>query len=147
MSSSDVVGVLLTQHHEIQLLCDAVDRAPGPDKKRLFARLARLVSLHELGEQRIVHPAARNSSPEGDRVGVACLVEAGNIERAIQELQVLGDGDGAFDGLFTELCHAIAEHAAHEERDEFPILRRYVPASRLHMMAGAVHDVQVMAAN
>lgn len=145
MSSSDVIDVLLTQHQEIRLLCGAVDRADGPEKKRLFARLGRLVSLHELGERRIVHPAARDSSPDGDRVGVACLVEAGNIERALNELQVLADGDGAFDGLFTEWCRAIVEHAAHEERDEFPILRRYVPASRLHMMAGAVHDVQVMA--
>jgi hypothetical protein len=146
MSSPNVVDVLLDQHDEIQHLCAAIDKAGRADKHRLFAELGRLVNLHELSDRGVVHPAARNSSPDGDRVGVACMVEAGNIERAVAELLVLGSGDVAFDARFAQLRHAITEHTAHEERDEFPILRRYVTASRLHMMTGEVHDIQTMGA-
>jgi Hemerythrin HHE cation binding domain len=146
MNSPDVVDVLLDQHDKMRHLCAVIDKADGAEKVRLFARLGRLVRLHELSDRRVVHPATRNSTPEGDRVGVACMIEEGSIERGVAELLVLGVGDVAFDGKFTRLRHAIANHTAHEERDEFPILRRYVTVSRLHMMAGEVHDVQTMGA-
>jgi hypothetical protein len=144
MGSPDLVNVLLDQHDEMRRLCDAVDSARRIDKGRLFAQLSQLVLRHERTDRRIVHPAARNSTPEGDRVGVACMVEEGNIERAVAALQVLGTGHATFDDRFAELRHAIADHTAHEERDEFPILRRQVTASRLHMMASEVRDTQIM---
>lgn len=147
MNSPDVVDVLLDQHDQIRRLCAAVEAADGADKQRLLAELGRLVGRHELTDRTVVHPAARNSSPEGDRVGVACMVEEGNIERALVDLQALGTGDTAFDERFTQLRAAIVDHMAHEERDEFPILRRYVPSSRLHMMAGELHDIQIMGVN
>jgi hypothetical protein len=40
---------------------------------------------------------------------------------------------------------AILRHIEHEERDEFPVLRRYVGTQRRHMMVGELHDLQVMA--
>jgi hemerythrin HHE cation binding domain-containing protein len=146
MMSPDIVDVLLDQHDQMRHLCAAVDKADGADKVRLFARLGRPLSLHELSDRRVVHPATRNSTREGDRVGVACMVEDRNIKRGVAELLVLGVGDVAFDGRFTRLRHAIADHTAHEERDEFSILRRYVTTSRLHMMVGEVRDVQTMGA-
>jgi hypothetical protein len=39
----------------------------------------------------------------------------------------------------------LLDHGARQERDEFPLLRNYVPAQRLHMMTGAMHDVRIMA--
>jgi hypothetical protein len=51
----------------------------------------------------------------------------------------VGHGSAALSG-------ALHEHAAHQERDEFPLLRRHVSAQRLHMMASALQDVRIMAA-
>jgi hypothetical protein len=50
----------------------------------------------------------------------------------------------AFDSKVASVHQAIHVHSAHEERDEFPVLRRYVPIQRLQMMAGELHDVEVM---
>ena len=141
---SDVVDVLLAQHDRMLTLCADVERSGGADKRRLFAELDLLVNLHELGDRRIVHPAARDSTPSGDAIGLACMVEEGGIERAMAELREIGVGDATFDVKFAAVHRAITEHDAHEERDEFPLLRLYVKPQRLHMMVGQLHDMQVM---
>jgi hypothetical protein len=141
---TDVVDVLRTQHDQMRRLCGDVQRAAGADRKRLFAELDLLVNLHELGDRTIIHPAARDSTPAGDAVGVSCMVEEGDIERAIAELHALGVDDVAFDAKFASVHAAILDHDEHEERDEFPLLRLYVKPQRLHMMVGQLHDIQVM---
>jgi hypothetical protein len=141
---TDVVDVLRTQHDQMRRLCGDVQRAAGADKKRLFAELDLLVNLHELGDRTIIHPAVRDSTPAGDAIGVARMVEEGNIERALAELHALGVDDVTFDTKFAAVHAAILDHDAHEEREEFPLLRLYVKPQRLHMMVGQLHDVQVM---
>jgi Hemerythrin HHE cation binding domain len=143
---SDVVDFLIGQHDRMRGLCDEVAVAAGPERHRLFAELGQLVNAHEFGDRTVVHPAARDSTPAGDAVGVACMAEEGRIERAIDDLQDLGTGHATFEARFAALRRAVLEHNEHEERDEFPLLRLYVRPQRLHMMVGQLHDVQTMGA-
>jgi hypothetical protein len=146
MINPDVIDVLLSQHVEIHRLCAKVQEAGGAERQQLFDALARLVHLHEVGERSVAHRAVRSSNKLGDEVGRACMLEERTIDLAIDELQGLGVEHADFDAGFASLRQAIADHAAREERDEFPLLRRYVPVDRLHMMAGELHDIQLMAA-
>jgi hypothetical protein len=133
----DVVDVLLREHEEIRHQCLEVQR----DSALSFDALERLITRHEHGERIVVHPAARNCGPDGDAIGRARLVEEGAIERALTSL---GLGQPGFDERFARLHQSVLDHLAHEERDEFPLLRLFVPTQRLHMMAGQMHDIQVM---
>jgi len=144
MSGFDIVDLLRDQHDQIRQLCAGVERADGARKKQLFADLDRLVNLHELGDRRVVHPATRNTTVAGGEVGLACMVEEGDIERGLADLKDLGVEHATFDARFAVLQQAILEHNAHEERAEFPLIRLYVRAERLHTMASEVHDIQVM---
>lgn len=128
-------------------LCTDVRQADGADKRALFAELYQVVNVHELGDLAVVHPAARGNTANGDRTAVACMTEGTDIARALAELHALGVEHATFDGKFAMVHQAIHHHTAHEERDEFPLLRRYVSIQRLHMMAGELHDVQVMGTN
>jgi hypothetical protein len=128
-------------------LCTNVREADGADKKGLFAELYQLVNVHEIGDLAVVHPAARVNTANGDRTVVACMTEGADIARALAELHALGVEQVAFDSKFAVVDQAIRDHTAHEERDEFPLLRRYVSIQRLHMMAGELHDVEVMGTN
>jgi hypothetical protein len=143
----DVIHVLLHQHDEMRRLCTDVREASDIDRKRLFAELYQLVNVHELGDLAVTHPAARGNTANGDRATVACMTEGGDIARALTELLALGVEHTAFDSKFAVVDQAIRDHTAHEERDEFPLLRRYVPIQRLHMMAGELYDVGVMGTN
>ena len=143
----DVLHVLLDQHDQMRRLCIDVRQANGTDKKGLFAKLYQLVNVHEIGDLAVVHPAARRNSANGDTVAWACMTEGADIARALAELHALGVEHAAFDSKFAVVDQAIRDHTAHEEHDEFPLLRRYVSSQRLHMMAGELHDVEVMRAN
>ena len=48
------------------------------------------------------------------------------------------------DNIPVPLVAQMVDHLAHEERDEFPLLRQYVRAAHLHTMASELHDFQVM---
>ena len=144
MINPDVIDVLLTQHDEIRRVFSAVGRATGNEKQELFKALELLVYVHEEGERRVVRTAVRNSGAAGDEVGRARTLEEETIGRMVAELHDRTVEHPDFDALFATLQQAVADHNAHEERDEFPLLRRYVPVDRLHMMAGELHDVQLM---
>ena len=128
-------------------LCTDVRQASGTDRKGLFAELYQLVNVHELGDLAVVHPAARVNTANGDGTAVASMTEGADIARALAEPHALGVEHATFDSKFAIVDQAIHDHTAHEERDEFPILRRYVSIQRLHMMAGELHDVGVMGTN
>ena len=143
----DVIQVVLHQHDQMRRLCTDVRQASDTDKKGVFAELYQLVNVHEHGDLAVVHPAARGKTANGDRTAVACMTEGADIARALAELHALGVEHATFDSKFAVVDQAIHDHMAHEERDEFPILRRYVSIQRLHMMAGELHDVGVMGTN
>jgi hypothetical protein len=143
---TDVVDVLVAEHERIRQLCADVQNAEPADRRRLFAQLERLVSSHEAGDRVVVHPAVREGTPTADAVALACMAEESGIEQALGDLHEIGTGDERFDARFAALRRAILDHDAHEERDEFPLLRLYVRPQRLHMMVGQLHDIGVMAA-
>ena len=140
----DVIHAVLHDHDQMRRLCTDVRQADGADKKRLFAELYQMVNVHELGDLAVVHPAARGNTANGDRTAVACMTEGADIARALAELHALGVEHATFDSKLAMVHQAIHDHTAHEERDEFPVLRRYISIQRLHMMAGELHDVEVM---
>lgn len=146
MTFSDVIDVLLREHDEIRRLCAAVERSGGRERVRRFAELSHAVYLHELGEQRVVHPVVRNVSAAAAMIGMMRLTEESALLLSLDALDALGADDPDFDPGFAALRLAILEHLTREELDEFPILRLRVPVQRLHGMTGELNDVQLMAA-
>ncbi len=143
--ADDIVDVLLDQHRQLAQLCTRVLAATGPDKKRLFGDLAMLMHVHELGEQAVVHPVTLDHTQRGgDLVAGACTTEEDRARWAILDLQGLGVDHPSFTAKFAAFHQAVLDHTAHEERDEFPLLRRYVPTQRLHTMANELRNVQTM---
>src|SRR5256885_648913 len=99
---------------------------------------------HERGEQAVVHPVTRDHTQRGDLVTEACAAEEERARWAILDLQDLGVDHPSFTAKFAAFRQAVLDHAAHEERDELPLLRRYVPTQRLHTMANELRNVQTM---
>ncbi len=140
----DIVDVLLDQHQKLRQLCADVQSATGEDKTRLLRDLTRLVYVHEYGERAVVHPATRDRTTGGDPVGRACQAEGERTIRAIAELRELSVDHPDFGAKFAAFREAVVDSDAHEERDEWPLLRRYVPTQGLHMMAHEIRNVQAM---
>jgi hemerythrin superfamily protein len=138
----DVVDLLLTQHNEIKVLFAEVGAARGDAKRQAFQRLVRLLAVHESAEEQVVHPAARGKA--GDAVIEARLHEESEAKQVLSELYDLGVDAPEFDARFAELERAVLAHATHEEREEFPELRRSTDPDRLRRMAGAVRAAEAV---
>lgn len=144
MPENDAVDLLVHQHEEIRRLFDEVDRVRGDQRADAFSRLCRLLAVHETAEEEVVHPVARRSLPDGDRVIDARLEEENQSKRTLEALEKLGTSAEAFDALFAELRAAVLAHAEREEQEEFPELRMR-SAAQLRVMAAAIKAAEAVA--
>jgi len=141
-SDKDVVDVLVAQHEQVKELMARTAAAEGYEKQQLFAELVDLLKTHELGEQRVVHPVIRSSTEAGAATANARLGEEHRADQLIAEVQTMIANSREFDTWFEQLQHAVLDHAAHEESEEFPKLRREMSPARLRTMAEELVAVQ-----
>lgn len=144
MPENDAVDLLLRQHEEIRRLFTEVDRAKGDRRQEAFARLCRYLAVHETAEEEIVHPLARRTIRDGDRVIGARLEEENEGKRVLRALEKMGTSATGFAPLFAEFRASVLEHAEREEREEFAELRAH-GAAELRGMAAAIKAAEAMA--
>ncbi|MEU8176612.1 hemerythrin domain-containing protein [Microbispora hainanensis] len=138
----DVIDLLLAQHDQIKTMFAEVSAARGERKRELFNDLVRLLAVHESAEEQVVHPAARSKA--GDEVVEARLHEEDEAKHALSDLYDLGVDHPEFDTRLAALEKAVVDHAAHEEREEFPRLRQETSPEQLRRMAGAVRAAEAI---
>jgi hypothetical protein len=141
---NDVVDVLTSQHERLAQQFALLTTSVGDARRMLFAELVRLAHAHEVGERAVVYPVVRDTATGGATIAVACMREADHMMQAFAELKDLTVAHPAFDVKLAVLRQAFLDHKAHEERDEFPRLRQYVPRQSLYVMAAELRDVQAM---
>jgi hemerythrin superfamily protein len=134
---------LLNQHDEIKALFSTVKAARGESKREAFQQLVRLLAVHESAEEQVVHPVARERA--GDAVVDARLQEEDKAKHMLAELYDLGVDAPDFDRRLADLEQVVLAHAAHEEQEEFPYLRRATDPDKLRRMAGAVRAAEAIA--
>jgi hemerythrin superfamily protein len=141
----DVVELLLDQHNQIKALFRDLSSARGQRKRELFEDLVRLLAVHETAEEIVVHPTARTEIPGGEQVVESRLREEDEAKHALAELHDLGVDHKDFDRKLAALAESVVDHANHEEKDEFPQLRKKLSKDRLRQMAGAVRAAEATA--
>jgi hemerythrin superfamily protein len=101
--------------------------------------------VHESAEEQIVHPAARHAFNDGKNIVDSRLHEENEAKQALVALDQMGVEHPDFDQRLNALSRAVTEHAAHEEGEEFPQLRKALPPDRLRQMAGAFEAAEAVA--
>ncbi|MFG2000277.1 hemerythrin domain-containing protein [Spirillospora sp. NPDC048911] len=144
-SDDTVVGLLLRQHTEIRDLFAQVEKSSGKSRDEAFGRLRHLLAVHETAEEEIVHPFARRTIGNGERIIDARLKEEKGAKEILQELEKSGTGSDEFDALFERLHKAVESHAEQEERLEFPELAEKATPQQLKGMRAAVKAAEAVA--
>jgi hemerythrin superfamily protein len=144
MQETDAVELLIRQHEEIRRLFQEVDEKKGDHRADAFERLCRFLAVHETAEEEVVHPVARRSLDNGDKVIDARLAEENESKEMLQTLEEMGTSARGFEALFGELRRAVLEHAEHEEHEEFPELRTR-SAKELRVMSAAIKAAEAFA--
>lgn len=141
--TGDIVDILLAQHREIREHLDDVANATGEQRVEAFKALARVLHIHEQGEQHVVHPVTRDGAVAPE-VAMQRVAEEHRADLALGELGELDLDSPDFDARFTEFRAAVLAHAQHEQDEEFPLLRKTQTAERLLAMANQLRTVQSM---
>jgi len=141
----DIVDMLIAQHERIKETFAEVQAASGEGKNQLFGKLTDLLHTHEAGEQQVVRPVTRESTPDGQQIADARVEEERQADQAIAELKALGVDHPQFDTKFEALYRAVLAHATHEEHEEFPRLR-LLAAERRQAMTDQLRVAQAVLA-
>lgn len=144
MVEQDVVDLLTAQHEQIATLLEQL-KSGREDQEELFTELVRLLAVHESAEEEVVHPIAKRAKFGAEDMVDARLEEENHAKRALAELYDLGVHHPNFQSELADFAAAVADHAAHEEAEEFVLLRRRYSASQLQHMAGSVRAAEAVA--
>ncbi len=140
----DVVELLLDQHRQIRAVFGEIEEAVGKERTDVFHRLVRLLAVHETAEETLVHPAVRDAAG-GESVVAARVAEESKAKKLLSTMEDVGPEAEGFDTLLVQLRDDVLAHAAHEEQQEFPLLRTTYDAERLRDMAKAVRAAESLA--
>lgn len=144
MAEQDVVDLLTAQHEQIATLLEQL-KSEREDQEELFTELVRLLAVHESAEEEVVHPIAKRARFGAEDIVDARLAEESHAKRALAKLYDLGVHHPNFQAELADFADAVADHAAHEEAEEFVLLRRQYSASQLRHMAGSVRAAEAVA--
>ncbi|MEU1426978.1 hemerythrin domain-containing protein [Nocardia sp. NPDC005746] len=144
MAEQDVVDLLTAQHEQIATLLEQL-KSERENQEELFTELVRLLAIHESAEEEVVHPIAKRARFGAEEVVDARLEEESHAKRALAQLYDLGVHHPNFQAELADFADAVADHAAHEEAEEFVLLRRQYSATQLQHMAGSVRAAEAVA--
>jgi hypothetical protein len=136
-ADQDLLDLMIEQHVEIENSFERILRTDGEARRTAFADLARLIAVHEIVEESVVHPLAQRLEPD-EHVADQLVDEERRISEALADaLRTIGAADDPAET--TEVLRdTVLAHARHEERHEFPLLREAVPAAELRQLARAL---------
>ena len=143
LPDDDIVALLLEQHARIRELFGVTRRAAGASRQRAFDELRALLAVHEAAEELIVRPVAKRTagSEEADARN-AEEKEASEVLRQLEGMDVSGPD---FEEVLAEFERAVAEHAEHEEREEFPAIVTHLMPDRRQAMGARLRRAEHLA--
>ena len=143
LHEEDVVEILLRQHLRIKEGFIQVRAATGAARRETFAELRALLAAHETAEEMVLRPITVQTAGSG--VADARNAEEKEANRVLAELEKLDVNGPEFAELFAEFQRAVLEHAANEEREEFPHVQNGRSAEELASMGRVLLAVEKIA--
>ncbi|GAB7046350.1 hemerythrin domain-containing protein [Catenuloplanes indicus] len=142
----DVVDVLTADHRDVTALIGEIRTVADPMIRRDLTdtAISELVR-HAVAEEMYVYPAMRRYLDDGDKAVAHDVEEHKELEQAMKRLEDLDVSDPRFDQELSRLEAILADHVTDEEAEQFPELRRRVPAEELVELAGKVETAKRLA--
>ncbi|GAA0816647.1 hemerythrin domain-containing protein [Spirilliplanes yamanashiensis] len=145
-SRQDVVDVLTADHRDAVALIGEVWTIKDPMMRRdlIDTCISELVR-HAVAEEMYVYPAMRKHLPDGEKAVEHDIEEHKELEKAMKELESADVSTPEFEAALRRLETQLADHVQDEETEQFPELRRRIPADELVELAGMVEAAKKLA--
>lgn len=145
VAEPDLTNLLVSQHHQIAELFEAVLDSPAESRESAFVRLLQALATHESAEHIIVHRQARHLIDGGDEVVDALLNEELAISEAFTELETVPVDTEEFISQLTRIRGVVDAHNRHEETAEFAALSDRLDVDDHRRLTRAVEALSALA--
>lgn len=144
--TKDVVDILTTDHREVLDLIASIGSSSDTAERRDKADtvIAELVR-HSVAEEMFVYPAMREHLDDGDEQVKHDIEEHQQLEEALKELEGVDAEDARFPEFVKKVEQLLRHHASDEEQNQFPRLRRALPAEKLVELGTMVESAKLVA--
>lgn len=140
----DIIDLLLEDHAEIRRLFAAMEDTPTGQREELMERIVAQLAGHEAAEEALVHSTLRQEIPGGEAIAASVLEEESQAEQLLADMEHMDVGSPEFRSAFTRLEQDVLNHAAHEEREEFPRLRDHLDVQRRQDLGSAYDKLKAV---
>jgi hemerythrin superfamily protein len=145
-STRDVLDVLMDDHRRMQSLVAEIRTTTDDGAARDLADMAiAAIVRHSVAEEMYVYPVMRQYLPDGDAAVQHDVEEHQQLEELLKTLEHLDESDPQFRQVAGEVEATLADHVQDEELEQFPSLRRLVPAETLQQLAAKVELAEKIA--
>jgi hemerythrin superfamily protein len=145
-SAEDVVKALKDQHQAIKkLFVETLDASDKDQREASFFELRKLLAAHEMAEEMVIHPSARQELAAGGAIVDARLEEERKAKKHLDKIERMDIGSDEFVEALKDLQKEVRDHAEHEESEEFAKLCHELNKNELRYMTRAVEAVEAFA--
>jgi hemerythrin superfamily protein len=144
--TGDVIDILTSDHRDVTALIGEIWSVKDPMIRRDLTdtAISELVR-HAVAEEMYVYPAMRKHLPDGEKAVEHDIEEHKELEQAMKRLEAVDVSSAEFDEALRRLETLLADHVRDEESEQFPELRRRIPADELTDLAGKVETAKKLA--
>jgi hemerythrin superfamily protein len=145
-TGGDVVDVLTSDHRDVTALIDEIKTIRDPMIRRDLTdtAISELVR-HAVAEEMYVYPAMKKYLTDGEKAVEHDIEEHKELETTMKQLESADVNSAEFDEALVRLEELLADHVRDEEAEQFPELRRKIPAEELRELAGKVETAKKLA--
>src|SRR3954467_10023497 len=145
-TGEDVIDVLVSDHREVTALIEEIWAVRDPMIRRDLTdtAISELVR-HAVAEEMYVYPAMRKYLDDGEKEVQHDINEHQELEETMKTLEAVDVSSTEFDTNLRRLQTMLADHVQDEESEQFPQLRRKVPAEDLQDLADKVETAKKLA--
>lgn len=134
MAGNSVVDLLLEDHREVKASFAAFETADRGKWWEMFQDLVNDLVRHEVAEEEIVFPAAREDLANGDAIVDARIAEQSEAEELLSKMEKGGRDDPDFAARLTQLREAVLAHASAEEKTIFEPMAHTLDNAKLQKL-------------
>jgi iron-sulfur cluster repair protein YtfE (RIC family) len=142
----DVVDVLTSDHRDATALIGEIWTIRDPMMRRdLTDTVISELVRHAVAEEMYVYPAMKKYLPDGEKAVEHDVEEHKELEQTMKRLENVDVNSPEFDEALRALETTLADHVQDEETEQFPEMRRRIPAEELVELAGKVETAKKLA--
>lgn len=141
----DVIDLLMSEHREVESLLDQIAQTQQPDAREIADRVIAKIVKHSVVEEMYVYPVIEQYLQDGEDAVEHDKQEHQELEELLKQLEGLEPVDADFPVCVSRIREVLADHVSDEEGEQFPRLRRVVPAQTLIDLREKVDTVERIA--